>query len=117
MGLLSSVGPALAKTVPIPQNGVSMSRSHWSRGFLFFFAKCFSLFCCSVLVVPHVVLHRVSIRTLSEPLVALCRLGSEGEVDAASFRSASFRAQPRAQSSGSGVVATFRYDLLPQAAT
>ena len=71
----------------------------------------------SVLVVPHVVLHRVSIRTLSEPLAALCRLGSEGEVDAASFRSASFRAQPDTQSSGRGVVATIRHDLLPQAAT
>jgi hypothetical protein len=30
---------------------------------------------------------------------ALCRFGSYGEVDAASFRSASLRAQPRAQSS------------------
>ena len=94
-----------------------MSRSFRSSGFLFFFAKRFSLFCGSVLVVPHVVLHRVSIRTLSEPLVALCRLGSEGEVDAASFRSASFRAQPDTQSSGRGVVATIRHDLLPQAAT
>jgi hypothetical protein len=37
--------------------------------------------------------------------VALCRLGSEGEVDAASFRSASLRAQPDTQSSGSGVSA------------
>jgi len=51
------------------------------------------------------VLHHVSIRTLYEP-EALCRLGSYGEVDAASFRSASLRAQPRAQSSERGVVAT-----------
>jgi hypothetical protein len=35
-----------------------------------------------------VVLRRVSIRTLSEPFVALCRLGSEGEVDAAIYRTA-----------------------------
>ena len=59
-----------------------MSRSHWSRVFLCF---CLHRAFVFVLVVPHVVLHRVSIRTLSEPLVALCRLGSEGEVDAASF--------------------------------
>ena len=94
-----------------------MSRSFTSRGLPFFFPGVLVFFCCSVVVVPHVVLHRVSIRTLSEPLVALCRLGSEGEVDAASFRSASFRAQPDTQSSGRGVVATIRYDLLPQAAT
>ena len=84
------------------------------KGFLFFFS---GLFCCSVVVGPRIVLHRVSIRTLSEPLVALCRLGSEGEVDAASYRTASFRAQPDTQSSGRGVVATIRHDLLPQAAT
>ena len=39
---------------------------------------------------------------------ALCRLGSYGEVDAASFRSASLRAQPRAQSSERGIVANCR---------
>ena len=39
-----------------------------------------------VLVDPRSVLPRVSIRTLSEPLGTLCRMGSEGEVDAASFR-------------------------------
>ena len=50
-------------------------------------------------------LHRVSIRTLYEPLV-LCRLRSSRRSDAASFESASLRAQPRAQSSGLGVVAT-----------
>src|SRR5260370_39511926 len=94
--------------------GEVLSGSHWSRVFLCF---CLRRAFVSVLVVPHVVLHRVSIRTLSEPLVALCRLGSEGEVDAASFRSASLRAQPRAQSSVCGVVATIRYDPLPQAAT
>ena len=84
------------------------------KGFLCF---CLNRTFVSVLVVPHIVLHRVSIRTLSEPLVALCRLGSEGEVDAASFRTASFRAQPDTQSSGRGVVATIRHDLLPQPAT
>ena len=63
----------------------SMSRSHSSSVIsLFFLHRAF----VSVLVVPHVVLHRVSIRTLSEPLEVLCRLGSEGEVDAASFRTA-----------------------------
>jgi len=60
---------------------------------------------CFVSLATHVVLHHVSIRTLYEP-EALCRLGSYGEVDAASFRSASLRAQPRAQSSERGVVAT-----------
>jgi hypothetical protein len=40
------------------------------------------------LVDPHAVLPRVSIRTLGEPFEALCRMGSEGEVDAASFRPA-----------------------------
>ena len=83
------------------------------KGFLFFFSGLF----CSVVVGPRIVLHRVSIRTLSEPLVALCRLRSEGEVDAASYRTASFRAQPDTQSSGRGVVATIRYALLRQAAT
>ena len=39
-----------------------------------------------VLVDPHAVLPRVSIRTLGKPLWALCRMGLEGEVDAASFR-------------------------------
>jgi hypothetical protein len=38
-----------------------------------------------VLVDPRAVLPRVSIRTLGEPLWALCRMGLEGEVDAASF--------------------------------
>jgi hypothetical protein len=61
--------------------------------------------CVSVLVATHVVLHRVSIRTLYEPL-ALCWLRSSRRSDAASFRSASLRAQPRTQSSGRGVVAT-----------
>ena len=41
-----------------------------------------------VLVDPHAVLPRVSIRTWGEPLWALCRMGLEGEVDAASFRPA-----------------------------
>jgi hypothetical protein len=41
-----------------------------------------------VLVDSHAVLPRVSIRTLGEPLWALCRMGLEGEVDAASFRPA-----------------------------
>ena len=41
-----------------------------------------------VLVDPHAVLPRVSIRTLGEPLWALWRMGLEGEVDAASFRPA-----------------------------
>jgi len=68
-----------------------------------------------VAVATHVVLHRVSIRTLYEP-VALCRLGSYGEVDAASFRSASLRAQPRAQSSERGIVATCTVISLSQAA-
>jgi hypothetical protein len=35
---------------------------------------------------PRSVLPRVSIRTLSEPLGALCHMGSEGDVDSASFR-------------------------------
>jgi hypothetical protein len=69
----------------------------------FVFLSLGSLFFVSV--ATHVVLHRVSIRTLYGP-EALCRLGSYGEVDAASFRSASLRAQPRAQSSERGVVAT-----------
>ena len=38
--------------------------------------------------------------------MALCRLGFSREFDAASFRSASFRAQPDTQSSEHGVVAT-----------
>ena len=41
-----------------------------------------------VLVDPHAVLPLVSIRTWGEPLWALYRMGSEGEVDAASFRPA-----------------------------
>ena len=48
------------------------------KGFSVFLSWRLSLSCCFVVVGPHVVLHRVSIRTLSEPLVALCRLGSEG---------------------------------------
>ena len=59
-----------------------------SRGFFVFSFIAFLPLLLFVVVVPLVVLHRVSIRTLSEPFVALCRLGSEGEVDAASFRSA-----------------------------
>ena len=47
---------------------------------------------------------------------ALCQLGSYGEVDAASFRSASLRAQPRAQSSERGIVATGAVIFLSQAA-
>ena len=66
-----------------------------------------------VSVATHVVLHHVSIRTLYGP-EALCRLGSYGEVDAASFRSASLRAQPRAQSSERGIVATFAVISLSQ---
>jgi hypothetical protein len=34
------------------------------KGFLFFFSKRFRLSCCCVVVGPHIVLHRVSIRTL-----------------------------------------------------
>jgi hypothetical protein len=51
--------------------------------FILSLSLLWSLWLCRV-----VVLHRVSIRTLSEPFVAPCRLGSEGEVDAASFRTA-----------------------------
>jgi hypothetical protein len=49
---------------------------HWG-GFLFF-----------VSVVTHVVLHRVSIRTLCKPFWLCAGWGSVGEVDAASFRPA-----------------------------
>jgi hypothetical protein len=51
----------------------------------------FLMFCFLLLLVlvdPHAVLPRVSIRTLDKPLWALCRMGLEGEVDAASFRPA-----------------------------
>src|SRR5438270_3830492 len=48
------------------ENGVSMSRSFRSRGFLCFsFLSVLVSSVVSVLVDPHVVLHRVSIRTLS----------------------------------------------------
>jgi hypothetical protein len=46
------------------------------------FSSCCRLF----LVDPLAVLPRVSIHTLIELLGALCRMGSEGEADAASFR-------------------------------
>jgi hypothetical protein len=56
----------------------------WVKLFLSFpswrFCLCWLLW-CRVVILP-----RVSIRTLSEPLGALCGMGSEGEVDAASFR-------------------------------
>jgi hypothetical protein len=77
------------------------------------FPSLASLFFVSV--ATHVVLHPVSIRTLCGP-ETLCRLGSYGEVDAASFRSASLRAQPRAQSSERGIVATLTVISLSQAA-
>ena len=60
-------------------------------------------------------LHRVSIRTLANRKGFYVGWGQKEEADAASFRSASFRAQPDTQSSGRGVVATVRYDRLPQA--
>ena len=86
-----------------------MRRSSWNSLKRGFYEKATDVNISSlffVSVTTHVVLHRVSIRTLYKP-EALCRLGSYGEVDAASFRSASLRAQPRAQSSERGIVATF----------
>jgi hypothetical protein len=53
--------------------------------FVFLFLASFAVVVAG-LVDPHAVLPRVSIRTLGEPFEALCRMGSEGEVDAASFR-------------------------------
>ena len=75
---------------------LSMSRSLASSGFCFFFIALLSLClcCCWLWLFRVVVLRRVSIRTLSEPFVALCRLGSVGEVDAASFRTALRRPKP-----------------------
>ena len=69
---------------------LSMSRSLASSGFCFFFIALLSLClcCCWLWLFRVVVLRRVSIRTLSEPFVALCRLGSEGEVDAAIYGTA-----------------------------
>ena len=87
-----------------------------SSGFLFFVSGVvtFLLFCCSWSAYyspPCFYSH------FGEPFVALCGLGSEGEVDAASYRSASFRAQPDTQSSGRGVSCNIGRNLLPQAAT
>ena len=53
--------------------------------------------------------HRI---TLSEPCRLFTGWVSVGEVDAASFRSAIFRAQPDTQSSEHGVVATGKQDDL-----
>jgi len=58
---------------------------HWCQHSFLFFLHCVLFF---VWVAMHVVLRRVSIRTLREPSVALCRLGFSREVDAASFRPA-----------------------------
>ena len=69
-----------------------------------------------VLVDPHAVLPRVSIRTLSEPLGALCRMGSEGEVDAASFRPALWRPNATRSHRDAGF-GNGEHDSDPQAAT
>jgi hypothetical protein len=63
------------------------------KGFQFLFNSAFASVvvgcgCSALWLFRVVVLRRVSIRTLSEPFVALCRLGSEGEVDAAIYRTA-----------------------------
>ena len=47
-----------------------------------------------VMVVSRCCSPPCSIRTLSKPFVALCRLGAVGEVDAASFRMALRRPKP-----------------------
>jgi hypothetical protein len=95
-----------------------MSRSLGVKCFLFFLHSAvvsLSLLLL-VMVVPHVVLRRVSIRTLSEPFVALCRLGSVGEVDAASFRTAIPRPKPTRSHRDAGF-SNREHDSDPQAAT
>jgi hypothetical protein len=58
----------------------------------------------------HVVLRRVSIRTLREPSVALCRLGFSREVDAASFRPALLR--PNATRSHRNAGSSQRFNII-----
>jgi hypothetical protein len=68
-------------------------------------AQMYSAFRWRIVSPGHDELRCVLFLIMYEPS-ALCRLRTSGRRDAASFRSASLRAQPRAQSSGLGVVAT-----------
>jgi hypothetical protein len=99
--------------VPLPLKSGSYEQIFYVKGFSVFLFWRFGLFCCSVVVGPQIVLP-CFYSYFSEPLGALCWLGSEEEADVASFRTASFRAQADTQSSGRGVVATVARDISSQ---
>ena len=65
-------------------------------------------------VATHVVLHRVSIRTLFEPFLALCLLGFSRRSRCCQFSAGLVKAQRDTQSSEHGVVATVENDSCPK---
>ena len=74
------------------------------KWFLFFsFIASFCLCCCLLWLFRVVVLHRVSIRTLSEPFVALCQVGVRRRSRCCQFSAGLVKAQRDTQSSGRGV--------------
>ena len=60
-----SVKPAIRKgEIELSEKSGFYEQVIHVKGFSVFLSRRFGLFCCSVVVGPHIVLHRVSIRTL-----------------------------------------------------
>ena len=101
------IKPAIRKgETELPEKSGFYEQVTGVKCFLFFFFKALlslCLCCCWLWLFRVVVLHRVSIRTLSEPFVALCRVGVRRRSRCCQFSAGLVKAQRDTQSSGRGV--------------